>query len=175
MKRAHKVWFTAASLLIVTLAFATWYRFHFAMAPALEREVQGSASAPKVLIATQGSEFKNAVVERIAASLESRSATFKVIDVSGLGTVDANAWNAVVVLHTWEMRRPPPAVREFVDRTTDKNRLIVLTTSGDGRFKLEGVDAISAASEVVDADEYADQVNQRLAALLDVKGAGSAP
>jgi len=64
-------------------------------------EVNTPKSEIRVLIATQGSEFKDAVVAGVVDHLKRKGAYIKVIDVSALPQVNENKWNAVVVLHTW--------------------------------------------------------------------------
>ena len=123
-----------------------------------------------MLIATQGSEFKDAVVDGIVAHLRARAVYVKVIDISELAGVDEDPWSAIVLIHTWEMRKPPPAVKTFVDRTRNTNKLVVLTTSGAGDFRMPGVDAISSASVVAEAPLQVAAVVARLDAIPGVKG-----
>jgi hypothetical protein len=70
------------------------------------------------------------------------------------------------------MRKPPAAVRAFVERARNSGKLVLLTTSGAGNFKMDGVDAISSASIVADAPSRAEEIRVRLDAILDGKPAG---
>lgn len=137
-------------------------------------EVAGSPAGPRVLIATQGSDFKDALTAGLIDQLERRSAFVKVIDVTELGSIREADWNAMVVMHTWEMRKPPIAVKAFVDRTRQRDKLVVLTTSGAGDFKLEGVDAISAASQMDDVATRVRELASRVDAILDAPSPGAA-
>jgi hypothetical protein len=166
MRRWRKILLAAATLIAASIAFAGWYRIHFSMDAARAFEVNDPHSMVRVLIATQGSAFKDAVVTGVIEHLESRAAYVKVVDVSALPGVDPAAWNAVVVIHTWEMRQPPQDVQAFVDRARNSGKLVVLTTSGAGTFKLEGVDAISSASVVDDAPARAAEIAKRLDGIL---------
>jgi hypothetical protein len=67
------------------------------------------------------------------------------------------------------MREPPPAVKALVDQLQDRRKLIVLTTSGRGDFKMPGVDAISAASRVEDAAERAAEILVRINAVFGTR------
>jgi hypothetical protein len=165
--RARLLW--AGGVVALMLGFVTWYQLHYSMRPARAFEVAGAAAAPRVLIATQGSDFKDAVVAEVVRHLETRQAFVRVIDVSSLSGADINEWSALVVIHTWEMGKPPAVVREFVDRAKDQGKLIVLTTSGRGDFRIEGVDAISAASRIEDADARAAEVSTRVDAVLGMR------
>lgn len=149
--------------------FAVWYRMHYSMDTARSFEAAGAASGPRVLIATQGSDFKDALTTGLVDHLHRRSAYVRVIDVSGLQSVQQDEWDAIVVIHTWEMRKPPSAVRAFIDRMQRREKLAVLTTSGAGHFKLEGVDAISAASQMSDVPARVTELSAKVDRLLDAR------
>lgn len=166
MKRWQKVLLGALTLAIVLAGSAAWYRQHFSMSPARAFEVNSPGAGPKVLIATQGSAFKDAILAGIVAHLQPLPAYVKVIDVSALPGTNEAGWSAIVVIHTWEMRRPPPGVQRFLDRAADLHKVIVLGTSGAGTFKVEGVDAISTASVMTDAPARISQINSRLDRIL---------
>jgi hypothetical protein len=163
----------AMSLIIVVLISAIWYRYHYAMEVARSFEVAGSPTGPRVLIATQGSDFKDALTAGLVDHLKRRSASVKVIDVTELEGIQEADWNAMVVIHTWEMRKPPIEVRAFVDRMRGRDKLVVLTTSGAGHFKLEGVDAISAASQMEDVTTRVSEVGSKIDAILDAQSRGA--
>jgi hypothetical protein len=146
------------------------YFVHISMDPAKPFEVNRPEAKEHVLIATQGSAFKDAVVHGVVSQLERRSAYVKVIDIASLKDVREGDWNAIVVLHTWEMDKPPAAAKTFIDRVQARDRLVVLTTSGDGDKHIEGVDAITSASrkapEMAKAPSYADEIARRVEKIL---------
>lgn len=156
-------------LIVVALISVIWYRQHYAMEVARSFEVAGSPAGPRVLIATQGSDFKDALTAGLVDHLQRRSAFVKVIDVTALESVQEADWNAMVVIHTWEMRKPPIEVGAFVDRIRGRDKLVVLTTSGAGNFKLEGLDAISAASQMDNVTARVDELASRIDAVLDTQ------
>jgi hypothetical protein len=162
-----KVLLAIAALVAGSIAFASWYRIHYSMSVARSFKVNAPSSAQRVLIATQGSKFKDAVVAGLVAHLESRNAYVKVIDVSALPEVREEEWSAMVVLHTWEMRKPPADARAFVDRARNSGKLVVLTTSGGGSFKMEGIDAISTASVIADVPARVADISERVDSILD--------
>jgi len=166
MKTWKKVVLAIAAVPVAFLAFATWYLVHYSMAPAKPFEVNHTEAREHVLIATQGSAFKDAVVLGVVDRLEHRAAHVKVIDVASLSDVREADWNAVVVLHTWEMSEPPPAVRRFVERTQSRDKLVVLATSGEGTQHIAGIDTITSASEMSKAPALADQVVSRVEKVL---------
>jgi hypothetical protein len=170
-RRWRKILLAAASLIIAAIAFAGWYRWQYSMTMARSFEVGDPQATRRVLIATQGSEFKDAVVAGVVEHLKARAAHIKVIDISMLSGVDERDWNAVVLIHTWEMRKPPEAARVFVERVGSSGKLVVLTTSGAGDFKMEGVDAITSASVVAEAPSRAADIAVKLDAVLARAGA----
>jgi hypothetical protein len=173
--RWRRISLIVAALVVALFGFATWYKLHYSMQPAHSFEVQGSAAGPRVLIATQGSPFKDAVLAGLVEHLKTRAARAQVIDVATLAKVHAADWDVIVILHTWEMHKPPPAVAAFIDRVPDRHKLVVLTTSGGGDFRMPGVDAISAASKRVDVPARVLELSRRIDAVLDARPPGRAP
>jgi hypothetical protein len=164
--RLKKTLLVTAGILGVVFGFLTWYRAHYSMVPAHAFEVNSPASEPRVLIATQGSAFKDALVAGVVEHLKERSAYVKVIDLSGLPAVNDKDWSAVVVLHTWQMGKPPGEAKAFIDRARPSGKVVILSTSGAGDFKIEGVDAISAASKMSDVPARVAQITGRVDAIL---------
>ena len=165
-RRWRKVLLAAALLIAASIAFAGWYRLHYSMSVARSFEVNDPHSKPRVLIATQGSEFKDALVASVVEHLKARAAYVKVIDVSALPGVNVGEWSALVVVHTWQMRKPPEAVKAFVARARNSGKLVVLTTSGAGDFKMDGVDAISSASVIADVPTRVADIVAKLDSIL---------
>ena len=86
----------------------------------------------------------------------------KVIDVSGLSTVDPDVWDALVIIHTWENLQPQVNAKQFIDRldASGMHKLVVVTTSGSGGSKMDSVDAITSASRISDIKTIAEKVMQ---------------
>jgi hypothetical protein len=165
-----KIGIGVAALLVAVLAFLTWYKFHYSMDVAQSYEINAPALEQRVLIATQGSAFKDAVVSALIAHLKERNVYVKVIDVSALPGVDEGKWSAIVVIHTWENWKPQADAKTFLERAKDLKKVIVVTTSGRGDFKMEGVNAITSASVMANAPAIAAKIESRLAPLLETGG-----
>ncbi|HEY6923864.1 MAG TPA: hypothetical protein VI653_10375, partial [Steroidobacteraceae bacterium] len=103
----------------------------------------------------------------VIAHLQPLPVYVRVIDVGGLKEVRESDWAAIVVIHTWQMRKPPLDVQKFISRVGDTPKVIVLTTSGRGTFKMEGIDAISSASEMIDVPRRVAEIDTRIGTLLD--------
>jgi hypothetical protein len=102
----------------------------------------------KVLIASQGSDFKNTLVESLTAYLDKKQTYVKVIDVTSLAKVNEDEWDALVFIHTTENWKLWSDVDEYLARTSDMNRVILVTTSGSGDWKTDkyDVETITSAS-----------------------------
>jgi hypothetical protein len=152
----------------IFFVFVAWYCFHYSMEPAREFEVnRGDSPRAKVLIATQGSAFKDSIVAGVVVHLQPRPVYVKVIDVAGLGAVEDADWDAIVVIHTWQMREPQPDAQQFIARARNPHKVIVLSTSRSGTLKMDGIDAISSASETIDVPRRVAEIDARVDSLLD--------
>ncbi|KPJ73587.1 hypothetical protein AMJ52_03460 [candidate division TA06 bacterium DG_78] len=102
----------------------------------------------KVLIASQGSNFKNALVESLTTHLREK-ANINVIDVTALHETDEDEWDAVVLIHTTEQSKLQPDVKKYLDRAQDLPKIILVTTSGSGDWKTDDydIDVITSASK----------------------------
>ncbi|WP_299124301.1 hypothetical protein [uncultured Winogradskyella sp.] len=166
-KRRITIFFIALGAMF--LIFAIWYKYEFSMNVAQEFEVNSPDLNHKLLIATQGSEFKNEVTEGIVNFYKNDSVFIKVIDITSLASVNPTAYSAIVVMHTWENWQPPENVELFINRTKDiENKIIVLTTSGNGNFKMEGIDAITGESILEDTSTYVNHITKRLEPILNL-------
>lgn len=148
----------------------SWYMYKNSMTKAASYEVnQIESNNKKILIATQGSKYKNKLTNALVTEMKNESDYIKVIDVSDLSEIKVDEWDVIVMLHTWEIWKPPFPVKKFIDRVAtedSKDKLVVHTTSGDGNYKYPDVDAISGASVLTDIDaikkKLLHQINNRL-------------
>ena len=134
---------------ILFIVFAIWYKYEYSMDIAQEFEVNSPDLNRKLLVATQGSVFKDKVTDGIVNYYQNVSLYIKVIDVTTLTGIDPKNYDAIVVIHTWEYWRPPEDVSSFINRTEAiKDKIVVLTTSGEGSYKMKNVDAITGESKL---------------------------
>jgi hypothetical protein len=75
-------------------------------------------------------------------------------------------WNAIVLIHTWQMEKPQPDAKKFIDRTQNLRKVIVLTTSGAGTRRMDGLDAISSASQMIDVPRRVAEIDTRIDSIL---------
>ncbi len=166
----RRVFSGVAILAVAVLGFGSWYKIHYSMGTAREFEVNSRSIEPRILLATQGSAFKDSIVLGVIEHLKQRPAYVKVIDVGALDSVSESEWDAIVVIHTWEMRQPQKDAKRFIDRVKNLRKVILLSTSGAGTFKMDGVDEISSASILVDVPARVAEINLRLDAILATRG-----
>lgn len=102
----------------------------------------------RILIATQKSDFKQAVIQAIRDTLDNNSSYLKVIDVKKLPHETIKDYHAVIILNQCMAGRPDPRVESFIDDAPQKEKIIVLTTGRLDSWKPESprVDAITSAS-----------------------------
>jgi hypothetical protein len=129
-------------------------------------EVNDPAYPLHILIATQGSDFKDSVVSGVISDLRSKPLYIKVIDVSELSSIKEQEWTSMIILHTWEYSKPQQDAKDFIERIKDKKKLVVLTTSGEGSFKINDIDGITSASRPADITNNSKEITRRVNALL---------
>lgn len=150
--------------------FAVWYNYEYSMAAIAPYSKNSSALETKLLIATQGSDFKNTLTQGVVDYYKSDSVFIKVVDVSALNEIISDEYDAILVIHTWEYGKPPEPVQLFIDENSDsKNKIVVMTTSGEGSEKIENTDAISGESILEDAPDFVDNIIARLNPILETE------
>lgn len=130
-----------------------------------------AASNKKVLLATQNSKFKRAVVSEIHDELNQNSVYLKIIDVKLLKNQSIAEFSAVVIINKCMAGRPDPRVESFIDSEPQKNKIIVLTTGISESWKPDapGVDAMTSASVLNKSDQVAKSIANRVLALINSK------
>lgn len=163
----RKITITILILALLFIIFGIWYKYEYSMYKVEPYEVNSANLSRKLIIATQGSVFKDSITKCIVDYYKQDSIFIKVIDISSLKQIKPENYNAIVVIHTWENWKPPADVQLFMDRTQDyQYKIIVLTTSGRGSFKMENVDAITGESKLENLKSYSNSIIERLLPLL---------
>jgi hypothetical protein len=131
-----------------------------------------AASNRKVLVATQNSKFKRAVVSEIHDELNQNSVYLKIIDVKLLKNQSSAEFSAVVIINKCMAGRPDPRVENFIDSEPQKSKIIVLTTGILDSWKPDapGVDAMTSASVLNKSHQIAKSIVSRVLALINSKG-----
>jgi hypothetical protein len=131
-------------------------------------EVGPPDSSRKILIASQGSKFKNMMVDTLTSRLKGEDIYINVIDISGLSEINQADWDAQVIIHTTEGYRLPEVVKEYLGRIENPDEVMILITSGSGEWKPEDckVDILTSASKVADIPELANSIVDKVNSLL---------
>lgn len=121
----------------------------------------------RVLIASQGSDFKNALVESLTTHLRDK-VYIKMIDVTTLHDINEDAWDAMVFIHTTEQWKLQPDVKKYLDRAINIDKVILVTTSGSGDWKTEDYDieTITSASKTEELPALIENILMRLNKIL---------
>lgn len=134
------------------------------------REYGNPQMKRKVLIGARRSEFKQAVVERVADSLAADSVYVKIVGLRHLKEAEGEPWNAVVLLNSTMSWCMDYRVRAYLRRHRSNENVIVLTTSATGRWEPRrrkgNHDAVSAASEPDRVGALAADILARVRARL---------
>jgi hypothetical protein len=145
----------------------TWYKYNFSMDEAKAFEINNSNYPTKLLIATQGSQFKDALTNQVIDYFKEDSIYIQVIDISQLSKIKSSTYNATLLIHTWEGWGPPVEITDFIQhQTTNLNKTVVFTTSGNGTNKMDNVDAITGESKIDDIRLFSNKIIVRLKPLL---------
>lgn len=128
------------------------------------------AGEARVLIANQGSEFKDAVVETLQNEMDESGIAFTVQKLNTLGRVKQEEWDAIVILHAVKIGSINKNVERFFNRADDYGKVIVCTTCGEKDVVSEkyGIDSITAASEIEEVSALTRQIVNRLQNILGI-------
>ncbi len=124
-----------------------WYVMTYSMGRATPQTINSEDSSTKILIATQSSNYKNELTNLLVDYFNHKDVYLVVVDVDNLNRIE-KVFDATIVVHTWEMWLPPNAVRDFKDNLRPNDKVLFLGTSGNGDLQIQGVDAISSASQI---------------------------
>ncbi len=170
MKTLKKIVWIFIGFVTMFLLFLLWYQNKYAMGVAESYHINADQLNKTLLIATQGSNFKNKITSGIVNYYKADSLHIQVVDISSLDTLKVKNYNAIFIIHTWETWNPPVAVEKFIKRTKkEAYKIVVFTTSGDGKYKMEGVDAITGESKLVDVPIYIDEITSKLNLILKLE------
>ncbi|WP_028313779.1 hypothetical protein [Desulfatibacillum aliphaticivorans] len=129
----------------------------------------GSPSAEtKVLFATEDTAFKSVILENVVKAYEGQDVFIQVESVPALDKIDAEGYDAVVLINTCMAWRVEPEIEAFVKKTADKQKIVLLTTTGDPDLNIEapGVDSVTSASQMENADQVSQKIIDRINRIL---------
>ncbi|WP_034230005.1 hypothetical protein [Aquimarina pacifica] len=131
-------------------------------------EVNKDKAKANVLIASQGSRFKDSLVQGILKHYQQDSIYFKVIDVYMLFTVPIDEWDAIIMINSWEYYDPPSNLTKYIRKYPDRlDKLIILSTVGSSNRSLEDIDVISGESIIEKVPDYMSIIVTQLNKIIE--------
>lgn len=162
MKKSRAGFLAAALIAVLAL-------FPACSLKAVKTETFGSPeAAAMVLIAYDHSAFKAKAASQAASILASEGFSVTVIDVSRLLEQDPGKYGAMVLMAPLVAWRLDENVRAFIAGAGDRDRIVLVTTAGgpDWKAGIEGVDAVTEASVMENADALAHTIAGKAKALI---------
>jgi hypothetical protein len=134
-------------------------------------EVNSPDARHKVLIASQGSRFKNMLVSGLVGRFKASPTYIRVVDVTSLSEVSEADWNAVVLIHTTQGSQMQPDARKYLGQARDLDKIILVTTSGSGKWRTKefDIDTLTSASRKAKVGPLVNTITHRLEAILRKK------
>ncbi|MFC1800213.1 tetratricopeptide repeat protein [Candidatus Eisenbacteria bacterium] len=111
-------------------------------------EITAPDPARRVLIATQGSDFKNTLTRALCDSLRQSSVYIRGIDVGDLAEVNAEDWDRILIVNSFIIWLNKDVDR-FIARAKAPEKILVFVTSGGADWLPQpesAVDALTSAS-----------------------------
>lgn len=169
MKILKKILIVLGSLIVLLVIIFGVYLLVNRQGVAESFEVGSVDMSKKILIASQGSEFKDLMVDTLTTRLKGEDVYISVIDISGLSEIKQENWDAEVIIHTTEGYRLPKVVKEYLERIENPDEVMLLVTSGSGEWKPDdcNVDILTSASKVADITELANSITNKVNSLLE--------
>ncbi|MFO8112249.1 MAG: hypothetical protein R6T92_07050 [Desulfosalsimonadaceae bacterium] len=132
-------------------------------------------AAHRMLIASSASEFKDALRSRLIDNYRP-VANIEVIDIKLLEEIDADAFDAIVIMDScWARSHLNLSFKRFIDDLERRNHVILLLTTGgeEWDFAYENVDAVTSASVIDNQDKVFETLRRRIDAVLMKKQAAT--
>jgi len=114
-------------------------------------EINSANPTKKILIATQGSEFKNTLTKMLCDSLKKSSVYIRGMDVGELAEVNDKDWDKILIINSFIIRLNKNVDR-IINRTYAPEKILVFVTSGGSDWQPPSqfkVDALTSASRTV--------------------------
>ncbi|MFC1504271.1 hypothetical protein ACFL6D_02530 [Spirochaetota bacterium] len=132
-------------------------------------EVNNPNLQTKVLIASQGRDFKRELVKKLTERIGAKNIYIKVIDVTTLSSVKPEEWNAIILINTIQWYALQKDVDIFLTSAKSVDNIVMLATSGEEDMKPRKkyrIDTITSASKMDDVDKKLNEILGKLKPIL---------
>jgi hypothetical protein len=130
-------------------------------------EIGDTNNSRKVLIATENSEFKKEVVDRLIEKLGTQNYYFCVISLKQLEEVDSKQYGTVLLVCKVAAGKIQSRANNFIKKESANPKLVVFLTSGSEdmlsesiQTDLSGVDAITTASKISEVEKLSEKLKE---------------
>lgn len=152
-----KKWILRGFLGILFLGFVagSWYCYKNFSRKAPVLEINTGHSGDRVLLASQGSEFKDQFVTSFCDSLQGHVSILKVVELKDLNEIVASDWDRIILLNSFIVKLNR-RVGRFIDGLESPEKVLLLVTSGGADWKPQPdleLDAITSASQLANSEE----------------------
>ena len=156
----------AIVLSLCFLILGIWFWFTYSMRSAQSFTVGSQPQAQSILIALQGSVYKNAIAEIIVEHFSNHDIYLQGMDVKHLDKINPKNWSVICILNTWEIGQSPTVVTHFIDNHPTMTNHVVLTTSFDGKSQLKNLDGFTSESVLIDTERDSEQLISEIERIL---------
>jgi len=146
------------SLISVFIITAVSYKLMFSQKEAKLFEINTPNFKKHILITSQGSKFKEKLVDTIIDNLNNKEVYIKVIDVSLLDDkIKPSDWQSIIIINSVEANKLRANVDKFIRDNMNNKNVVLIAVSGSGTWENKDyeVDTISTASKMNKSDELA--------------------
>ncbi|EAG1934272.1 hypothetical protein BB995_02645 [Listeria monocytogenes] len=166
MKKPLKISLIVVGIAVVIFAGVMLsYRFIKSMDVTENDQINKSATGDYVLLATQGSKFKDSVMDQVKKDMEGKNVHVSIIDTTKLDKVTTDDYDKVVLFTTVQSDDIPENVTTFMNDNKDKS-IHIAVTADSGRWddKPKDIDAISEASKAENKQDFVDDLTKAIVA-----------
>ena len=168
-KKIFKKIFISITIVIFSLVFLmfvllTGFKIIFSQKKIESFEVNSSTLENHILIASQGSKFKDQLLKDLIEELKKENVYIKVIDVFLLDNIKSSDWDSIIIINAVEASKYNKSVDHFIQNNYSNDNIILIATSGSGKFKIQDyyIDAISTASKIKDVDNIKNLIISKI-------------
>jgi hypothetical protein len=157
-------------VIIVAAGGALTYRIIKTQGVVDDYTVNAEVDSPKLVIATQKSNFKDEVLRQAIEELKKQDIKITVTDVTRLSELEDSDWDGMVILTTVESGQIQQDSHEFLENYKNEyDRIGVIYTADSNSWKHKDIeiDAISSASMKKNTDPCVQAILDKSNAVLE--------
>ena len=159
-----------ASIAVLVIVFIVYYSI-YSQEVIEPFEANSPDLETKVLVGSQGSDFKNALLEKLIERIGKKDIYIRTIDVTTLSAIKEDSWDAIILINSIQWYKLQKDVRIFLNSAQATDRIIMLATSGDGDMKPKEckIDTITSASRLNGVDDKLELILSKLEPIVGME------